>query len=422
MRHLWSRDATSSNVYRHMQTEEKRWTREAIQELTALSQFQDLAHASQENPVVSDHVERLVGTPLGASHCTLLTLALSTLPTPGEIESGSFDDFEARWQRLADFLTTQQLKYKTLHLLHGLTISGQEEIELEPGLTIDRLTNRDIEQAMGLGLIKPALPSSYPLSILSESQLYAIKSSIQLPKVTSPPDGSADGDPKAVEAAFRQLAQGNEAAERVFHCMSLLTGDRIGLAGTMTTADSWLPLGSGVHFTSSPTPSSIPPKWPVDCSEAERLKDIWSRLKRPENKAILLPIRRLSFASQRKLDQDRMLDLFIAAESFYLTEIGSKDKGELKYRLAIRAAAWFDKEITEWTKRDVFKHMKTGYDLRSTIAHGGECRPKDIKIGEEQTSLSEFASTTEQILRAALIKAINRSDGPIHWDDLVIPE
>ncbi len=71
--------------------------------------------------------------------------------------------------------------------------------------------------------------------------------------------------------------------------------------------------------------------------------------------------------------------------------------------------------------------MRRGYDIRSTIAHGGEPKAKDLKVKDEAVDLPTFVQTTEEILRAALYKALRQSSGAdvrlaIQWDDLILPE
>lgn len=65
----------------------------------------------------------------------------------------------------------------------------------------------------------------------------------------------------------------------------------------------------------------------------------------------------------------------IAAEALFLSDLGSStDRGELKYRLALRAAHFI--EAADLTRRQVFEHMKRAYDVRSAIAHGGRPVPE----------------------------------------------
>lgn len=71
--------------------------------------------------------------------------------------------------------------------------------------------------------------------------------------------------------------------------------------------------------------------------------------------------------------------------------------------------------------------MRIGYDLRSIVAHGGESKPREKKVKGEQVTLLEVVRATEDILRAALRKAIKQIPEAggrlaIPWDDLVLPE
>ena len=88
---------------------------------------------------------------------------------------------------------------------------------------------------------------------------------------------------------------------------------------------------------------------------------------------------------------------------------------------------WSEGSLEDWTRRQVFAHMRRAYDLRSVVAHGGEPKSKDVKVKEVQVSLLEIVDATEAILRTALKKALDQAAGSagrlsIPWDDLVLPE
>ena len=71
------------------------------------------------------------------------------------------------------------------------------------------------------------------------------------------------------------------------------------------------------------------------------------------------------------------------------------------------------------------KLSELGYDLRSTIVHGGAPQARDIKLKGEQVELNVFVEATAAILRAALHKALKQLAAggrlSIAWDDLVLP-
>ena len=55
------------------------------------------------------------------------------------------------------------------------------------------------------------------------------------------------------------------------------------------------------------------------------------------------------------------------------------DRGELRYRLALRAAIWTDERKLDMTKYEVLKLMQSAYDTRTAVAHGGCLIRKNMK-------------------------------------------
>lgn len=117
----------------------------------------------------------------------------------------------------------------------------------------------------------------------------------------------------------------------------------------------------------------------------------------------------------------------ISAESLFLSDAGApEDRGELRYRLAIRAAFFIESPLH--SKREIYRHMKRAYDARSAIIHGASKPESRLlkSLKEEPISLEEFTKLTEGLLRTALQKAIGLAGAgsgfQVDWDTLIIPE
>ncbi len=109
----------------------------------------------------------------------------------------------------------------------------------------------------------------------------------------------------------------------------------------------------------------------------------------------------------------------------FLAETGSaRDKGELKYRLSLRAA--FFVEHPDLKPQDVFGLMRRAYDVRSVVAHGGTPDSRDYRAADGSIlTPTEFADVVEDIIRSALIRAIREAADdrfPPAWEDgLILP-
>jgi hypothetical protein len=145
------------------------------------------------------------------------------------------------------------------------------------------------------------------------------------------------------------------------------------------------------------------------------------------SKAVLAnAVRRFRYASEHDRPDDRLVDLMIAAESLFLGgEDDPANRGELRYRLALRAAFFIDSR--EYSRREVFNHMRRAYDNCNAIVLGrGEPRPQGLKApNNDPISLYEFSELTAGLLRIALRKGINVASGTngplLDWNALIIP-
>jgi hypothetical protein len=293
---------------------------------------------------------------------------------------------------------------------------------------IAKLTPDEVENALASDLLASTF-GAMPIFQLQEGASFALKRSTRIPRIIG---GTISNDQRDTALKIQDMS---EDSEQLLQCLSLLTSERISVTGQLTirTDSDFTMLGSARWFRSYPAPRPFMGSgyW-LDASKCEELQKLWALAHDesfPQNKALALALRRLGFATQRDRPEDRLLDIFIAAEAFYLTDNAgdAKDRGELKYRLALRAAVWSEGTLHDWTKREVFQHMRRGYDIRSTIAHGGEPRARDLKIKEQAVDLRAFVQATEEIVRAALYKALRQLPGTstrliIRWDDLILPD
>jgi hypothetical protein len=107
------------------------------------------------------------------------------------------------------------------------------------------------------------------------------------------------------------------------------------------------------------------------------------------SRSLSLALRRLGLATQRTIPEDRILDVFIAAEAFYLAEADDDSRGRTRIiiaRLAGRATAWSHGTLPGWDGRQVRLQMKRGYNVRSVVAHGTEPRPGELKSGMRKSA------------------------------------
>jgi hypothetical protein len=372
-------------------------------------------------------IDRLVGTPKSSTQFSVWMLANAFMPTITDVANGRPLAFDNRFSDFERHLRERRIVYQTIFPIQGASFQ-QERIELSPELTITRLTPDETVVALETGILPTKFRNGEFKS--EDSNSFALKRITNLPFLigrtgqTIPPGIDAESMQQ-----FIHMQSLNEMIE-LQQCIALLTSARIQFSGQVVHAKE-----SGfLQYDTGTMTSAIPVNWQegqyrFSAAQCDELAIIWKRTHSQsfeQNKALALALRRLAFGAQRHLIEDRLLDVFIAAEALYLADTAdTKERGELKFRLSLRAAVWSENTVPGWTKRDVFQHMKLGYDLRSSVAHGGEPKKKDIKIKNIQASLTKFVQATEDIVRGGLRKAINQMPDSgrlvIPWDDLVLP-
>ena len=152
--------------------------------------------------------------------------------------------------------------------------------------------------------------------------------------------------------------------------------------------------------------------------EVQDFLHLWHLLERQDPR-FSFNVHRFKLAFDRGLIVDRIVDLVIAAEALFLGDIGPKDRGELGYRFAVRAAKFI--EHTNYSEQQIYRIMRDAYNVRSAIVHGGS--PGDTRLPDNPSaSLTNFTDTVEELVRLGLRKALSTRQNmrePEFWIDLI---
>jgi hypothetical protein len=106
---------------------------------------------------------------------------------------------------------------------------------------------------------------------------------------------------------------------------------------------------------------------------------------------------RFSSSFDKGLDEDRLIDYFIAFEAMF-----TKENDAISYRLPLRVAIFIGDNPEDRTK--AFDLLRTGYDLRSSLAHGKSQLVDSVKVKDRKIPAHEFMDS----LREILFKSIHR--------------
>jgi len=99
---------------------------------------------------------------------------------------------------------------------------------------------------------------------------------------------------------------------------------------------------------------------------------------RTKSRVAKLALARIESADRRDSPEDRILDLFIGFEAVVLGNLWNQSKvqGELSFRLCLTTSKYLGRDTKERDR--IYRAMRNGYDLRSSIIHGSTCDASEL--------------------------------------------
>jgi len=155
-----------------------------------------------------------------------------------------------------------------------------------------------------------------------------------------------------------------------------------------------------IDYSMRKVPASGPyGRYVLTSEHARQLQQIWPMLTRPDrDPRIDLALRRLESTYERKLNEDKILDYWIALEALFLPT----QEAELSFRAALRIARYLGESHDE--RVEIFESVKSSYGVRSKVAHGARLRA--------EADLEGTVLRTGALLRRALVKALTDGQPP----------
>jgi hypothetical protein len=228
----------------------------------------------------------------------------------------------------------------------------------------------------------------------------AVRVKYQLPKVIGAKDGQDRFTEIQKERAIEE--QANERIEEVVNALRLMGKCDVYYSGIIHQTPKWLSIQH--HSVANRVLGTGFITYSFAEGEAQSLKGLWAKLELPMvKKELNVPVRRFSDSCVRHRDEDKLIDLMIAAESLFLR--GTKE-GEKSFRLALRASQLLG---SNGASQEVFDRMRLAYHCRSVLVHGGR-RTSDHKL--KSIDLTQFVATIGDDIQAAIFKAMAVIDSP----------
>lgn len=292
---------------------------------------------------------------------------------------------------------------------------------------IDELTDLEISYALHFRLPITTFPQGEGFGSFGRSAAVPRQSSYGARRYFATPLIVGDQSPSDVATVQAERSAAAEEFEEMILALRLYRRGGVRGLGFMEYADPDSYGGGSLQLGAAATAPRLPaPHTVLSESDDEEFRGFWRDFGSARgNKLIDVTARRFGYAGDRQRFDDEIVDLVIAAESFFLGELGKPTfRGELIYRLATRAASFL--QLDGVSKRQLVAFMRNAYAARSSIVHGGDLDSKTLKdFDGAPLEVGDFADRVEEVLRQALKQAIAASAAggvfPPDWDALLFP-
>lgn len=375
----------------------------------------------QSDPIIGRHIERLVGTDISARRVEADDILWSTIHAMLDDDGALvFTDerFERKWRELIDIFGAERFAVKTVAPLPHLRVA-EFPLRLNSEVVLDRLSEDEVTRCCQVGVLRSVSPQ-FPL--ITADDAVGIRKTISMPKVIRTEDEPHTLTEAKEEGSFgrRPMLRDDLLVDDVLSALRLFKHTQIRTAGHASWTDSaWVASGTSYRVLR---------QWPyggnyeLSENEVSPFLELWRLLEEGAG-CFGFSIHRFNLAFDRGLLADRIIDLVIAAESLFLSDLDVQERGELRFRFALRAAKFIEHPV--YGERDVYRVMRRAYDARSSIVHGGS--PKNASLPDnESAKLPAFTDAIEELVRLGLKKVLAMKEGGTklrrgeYWDDLLL--
>lgn len=386
--------------------------------LCGLPEFLDVNEVLKNCPVVGPQIDTLVGTSSDLmrleAYQVANAIAYTIVHQKGVFEFDT-EIFESEYKRLEEFFWSEDIDYESLNVLYGFT--APHHVELDENLTIVRLTDSKICELLNMNITMGHKMSHFVFSVAR----FAIRYRWKLPKVVGV---AKDEDMRTRAQEIYNTKE--QLEENLIEVLHLFKSGSVFSVASIQSRNSFFSSGHTFRTNKEPQPC-FHNKYELSNEELPELRELWLQSNNCDQAKkrhfLAVAMRRFSQARDRTDAEDTMIDLLISAEALFLSGI-DKDRGELAFRLSLRAAFFIEEEPSK--RISAFKFIKRMYGVRSEIVHGTDSPPKlpDKEDGTKYT-LAECCSKMEEYLRCALRKFIaiaqdsNATQFLVDWDSLI---
>jgi hypothetical protein len=400
------------------------WSLDQLETVFQLPEWQQVRAVVEQNPKLAGHFDVLVGTSYGATRWDLESVGRGLLPRVevaphgGNVTVEPHTAFANRYRELEEVIASDVLKVERIWPMIDLQLT-QPRLVLEPGVMIRELTPEEFIKCLNVQLIAPEMFRTWISP--EDAKVFALSISSSVQKRLGNASENRDD--------FQALHDEEQATLDDFRATLGVLGKNVTLGPSIEKA-GWMRGSTISRFMHGQltNPFWMIHKVELGPADARLLQTTWSTFRQGKqgSSALHTAALRLYFARSRPRSDDRILDVMIAAEALYLGTDGGEDRGELKYRLALRAAAWADLRALRKSKKQVFDLLRLAYDVRSAIAHGSRPKASKLKLQGATLTLEQLIEQTTEVVMQGLLKALKqlaKSKNPVFrpdWESLIL--
>ena len=393
-----------------------------------LKEWQGVLSAISDDPTLERQIGKPVGTDVGTQLVSpqdlgddFVTQMFFHFKGPNDGFRIPEDTFDSIYRTFDDFLGSDEIKYDAVVAMVGLRCESHT-IRLDPTATIELLENDDmLLSELGFSLLTVArdqVGRGIGEINLPEHYRHVFRRVISIPKVIG------DAKPERAVPIYTAI---EEDRRNCLRAIAATTFCRIIPWRVQLVEQSWRSRMLALTFRGPMIVGRYEqPGATISTSDEPVLHRAWEQLKHPmfakNNGSVVVSLDRLAGLGLRTLLQDQLIDVMIACEAFFL----ARASGELRYRLAMNAAALSRFLGLGFQQAQVYDFMLKTYDVRSKIVHGDDIEGVVVKLGETDLDLNAAIYFAAEIVRRSVSWAFTKWNPgepfAIDWKDMHFPE
>lgn len=375
-------------------------------DLSELPEYEACLRELNSDPEISRQLEANIGS---YSRGTLTPAAASMMRYI--LSMGRRDDqytfnpdrFDQEYRYFEETFYSDHLQYVAIAPLQGLLMEDSV-VTLSDKLEIRRLIKEEVDEYR--------TPRSF-----WNDEWCAVRAKYEVPKIIGPKKEDRYEEIQRERAAEEEA---NDHIEDVVNALRLYGKITVYHSGIIHQPPKWFFIHS--HSIPNRVLGENMIHYPFGSErDVQVFPPFWNNLENPKVKKELgTAVRRFSYSCVRHLNEDKIVDLMIAAESLFLR--GTRE-GEKRFRLAFRAGQFLGADPAK--KKEVYDRMRKAYDLRSLLVHGGSA-PSLRRLRGEITDNDNLIAAVGDDVHNSILKAINLLSGPhatalddTYWDKML---